>query len=285
TATLTSDGNIRLTAIDKEPAELSLFVGDGAGNTGSSSFPSFAVVQEGTGPDTAVTSIDVIDSLGRPHPVTLTFTRDPVDTQVWNLTATMDPADGVVTSGSIGQIRFNANGSFNVIGGGSNTFTFLFAGQSATQSVTVDLGTSGQFDGVAMLGDRTTVAATNQDGYETGTLLNVNFDQQGNLIGFYSNGEARTLDTLRVAVFPNEAGLLRIGDTMFVESPNSDDAIVTTAGTAGAGLIRPGALENSNVDIAEEFVNLIEAQRGFQANSRVITTTDEILAELVNIVR
>ena len=103
--------------------------------------------------------------------------------------------------------------------------------------------------------------------------------------GFYSNGEAQTLDTLRVAVFPNESGLLRIGDTMFVESPNSDDAIVATAGTAGAGLVRPGSLENSNVDIAQEFVSLIEAQRGFQANSRVITTTDEILAELVNIVR
>jgi flagellar hook protein FlgE len=72
---------------------------------------------------------------------------------------------------------------------------------------------------------------------------------------------------------------------MFVESPNSDDAISTTANAAGAGSVRAGQLENSNVDIAREFVNLIEAQRGFQANSRVITTTDEILAELMNIVR
>jgi flagellar hook protein FlgE len=284
-AQLTTDGNIKLTAIDKEPANLSLFLGDAAGNTGSASYPSFRVVQEGTGPDSAVTSIDVIDSLGRPHPVTLTFTRDLADTSVWNLSATLDPSEGVVTSGVVSQIRFNADGSFNVIGGGSNQVTFQFTGLSATQSVAVNLGTSGQFDGVAMLGDRTTVAATNQNGYETGTLLNVNFDQQGNLTGFYSNGEAQTLDTLRVAVFPNEGGLLRIGDTMFVESPNSDDAIVATAGTAGAGLVRPGSLENSNVDIAQEFVSLIEAQRGFQANSRVITTTDEILAELVNIVR
>ena len=86
-------------------------------------------------------------------------------------------------------------------------------------------------------------------------------------------------------MFSNEGGLVRVGDTMFVESPNSDDAITTTAGAAGAGSVRSGQLENSNVDIAREFVNLIEAQRGFQANSRVITTTDEILAELMNIVR
>ena len=72
---------------------------------------------------------------------------------------------------------------------------------------------------------------------------------------------------------------------MFVESPNSDDAITTTANSAGAGMVRSGQLENSNVDIAREFVNLIEAQRGFQANSRVITTTDEMLAELMNVVR
>ena len=86
-------------------------------------------------------------------------------------------------------------------------------------------------------------------------------------------------------MFSNEAGLVRTGDTLFTESPNSDDAIATTANAAGAGSVRAGQLENSNVDIAREFVNLIEAQRGFQANSRVITTTDEILAELMNIVR
>lgn len=284
-ASLESDGTLRITARDKGPANLSLFLGDASGNVGSNGFPSFRVSQDGTGPDTAETSIDVIDSLGRPHQVTLTFTRDVTDTSAWNLTAAMDASEGTISSASVSQIRFNPDGSFNVIGGGSNAFTFQFNGLTATQDVTVNLGTSGQFDGVAMLGDRTSVAAVDQDGYETGTLLSVNFDQQGNLLGYYSNGEAEVLDTLRLALFPNESGLLRLGDTLFVESPNSDDAIVTTAGAAGAGLLRPGSLENSNVDIAQEFVSLIEAQRGFQANSRVITTTDEILAELVNIVR
>jgi flagellar hook protein FlgE len=149
----------------------------------------------------------------------------------------------------------------------------------------VNLGTSGQFDGVAQLGNATTVAAVDQDGYAAGTLLNVGFSVEGELVGYYSNGQSQTLDTLRISMFSNEGGLVRAGDTMFTESPNSDDAITTTANSAGAGSVRAGQLENSNVDIAREFVNLIEAQRGFQANSRVITTTDEILAELMNIVR
>jgi flagellar hook protein FlgE len=289
TATLDANGNILITATNPGPATLSLFVGDAAGNAGSNSYPSFAVTQNGTGPDTAVTSIEVLDSLGRSHPVTLTFTRNvitnPSTPSDWDLTATMDASEGTIASNTISTIRFNTDGSFNVIGGGSNSLAFDFTGIGSTQTVLMNLGTSGQFDGIAMLGATTTVAATDQDGFGSGTLVNVAFDRGGNLVGFYSNGQSQVLDTLRISVFSNEAGLLRAGNTMFVESPNSDDPISTTAGSAGAGIIRPGAIENSNVDIAQEFVNLIEAQRGFQANSRVITTTDEILAELVNIVR
>ncbi|HND56385.1 MAG TPA: flagellar hook-basal body complex protein, partial [Pirellulaceae bacterium] len=158
-------------------------------------------------------------------------------------------------------------------------------GISTTQTVTVNLGSSGQFDGIAMLGNATTVAATNQDGYIAGELLNPGFNSKGELVGYYSNGKTKMLDTLRISMFSNEGGLTKVGDTMFAESPNSGDPIATTANSAGSGSVRSGQLENSNVDIAREFVNLIEAQRGFQANSRVITTTDSILAELMNIVR
>lgn len=284
-ASLTADGNLRLTALDKQEAELSLFIGDIAGNSGTSSWPNFVLEQDGTGPDTAVTSIDVVDSQGRTHPVTLTFTRSTTDPTIWDLNAVIDPAEGVVQQASIGQIRFNDNGSFNVIGGGTNTLSFTWNGISATQNVAVDLGNSGQFDGVAQLGNTATVAAIDQDGFAAGTLLNVGFDTQGRLIAYYTNGQSQSLATLRISMFSNEGGLVRAGDTLFVESANSDDAIATTANAAGAGTVRAGQLENSNVDIAREFVNLIEAQRGFQANSRVITTTDEILAELMNIVR
>jgi flagellar hook protein FlgE len=284
TAELTSDGNLRLVAADKEEASMSLFIGDASGNTGTNGWPNFEVVQDGAGPDTAVTSIDVVDAQGRTHPVTLTFTRSTIDATIWDLQAEIDPAEGTVTQASISQIRFNDNGSFNVIGGGTNALSFTWNGISGSQSVTVDLGTSGQFDGVSQLGNVATVAAIDQDGFAAGTLLNAGFNAGGELVGFYSNGQSQVLDTLRISMFSNEGGLVRVGDTMFVESPNSDEAIATTANAAGAGSVRAGQLENSNVDIAREFVNLIEAQRGFQANSRVITTTDEILAELMNIV-
>ena len=284
-AELTADGHLRVVAANKQPADMSLFIGDAAGDSGGLDWPDFSVVQDGTGPDTATTSIDVIDAQGLAHTVTMTFTRNAQDATVWDMNATMDASEGTITQGAISQIRFNNNGSFNVIGGGSNTLAFDFAGLGGGQTVTVDFGTAGQFDGIAMLGDSATVAATDQDGFGPGSLLNVAFDTNGRLNGFYSNGQSQVIDTLRLSVFPNEAGLVREGDTMFVESPNSDSAIFTTAAVAGAGTIRPGALENSNVDIAREFVDLIEAQRGFQANSRVITTADQILADLMNIVR
>ncbi len=284
TASLETDGNLRVTAATAGEASLSLFIGDGAG-TARVNWPNFTVSQNGTGPDTAVTSIDVVDAQGRTHPVTMTFTRSAADSTIWDLNAQIDPSEGTVNQGSIGQIRFNDNGSFNVIGGGTNALSFTWNGISAQQTVTVDLGSSGQFDGIAMLGDTATVAAVDQDGYGVGTLLDAGFNSDGELVGYYSNGQSQVLDQLRISMFSNEAGLLRSGDTMFVESPNSDDAIATTANAAGAGSVRAGQLENSNVDIASEFVNMIEAQRGFQANSRVITTTDEMLAELMNIVR
>lgn len=285
TAELTADGKIRLSSDAKGEANLSLFLGDIGGNTGTNSWSNFVVSQQGTGPDTATTSIDVVDAMGRTHPVTLTFTRSADDPQVWDMAATTEEADVQITQDSIGQIRFNDNGSFNVIGGGSNSLQFQWDGVTERQDVQIDLGTSGAFDGVAQLGSSPTIAAVDQDGFQAGTLLNVGFDAEGRLVGYYSNGQNEAIAQLRVTMFSNEAGLQRVGDTMFVASPNSDDPIATTANAGGAGMVRAGTLENSNVDISREFVNLIEAQRGFQANSRVITTTDEILAELMNIVR
>jgi flagellar hook protein FlgE len=285
TAELTADGKIRLSADEKGEAELSLFLGDVSGNAGSASWSNFIVSQQGTGPDTATTSIDVVDAMGRTHPVTLTFTRSANDPQVWDMVATTEEQDSQITQDSIGQIRFNDNGSFNVIGGGTNSLQFQWDGITERQDVQIDLGTSGAFDGVALLGSSPTIAAVDQNGYQSGTLLNVGFDAEGRLVGYYSNGQNEEIARLRITMFSNEAGLQRVGDTMFVASPNSDDPIATVANAGGAGMVRAGTLENSNVDISREFVNLIEAQRGFQANSRVITTTDEILAELMNIVR
>ena len=101
----------------------------------------------------------------------MTYTRSDTDPTVWGMAATMDPSEGTITQGSINQIRFNDNGSFNVIGGGSNTLQFSFTGISAAQTVAVDLGTSGQFDGIAMLG--------NQSEFTAGELLGITSPSAG----------------------------------------------------------------------------------------------------------
>lgn len=283
TVSLNANGVLQVAANANGPASLALTLTDRATNVGKSVFPGFEKTQIGTGPDTHTTQVSVYDSLGLLHPVTLTFTRSAIDPKVWDMAASMDPSEGTIVNGSIPNITFGSDGSF--LSSGGSTLEFSFAGVGPTQSVSLNLGTPGQTNGLVLTGTEASAAVVDQDGYAAGELLRVSFTPAGELIGHFSNGQIQTLDTLRITVFPNPQGLLRAGNTMFVEAPNSDSPISTVAGSGGAGVVRAGSLESSNVDIASEFVKLIEAQRGFQASARVITTTDEILAELLNIVR
>ena len=124
-----------------------------------------------------------------------------------------------------------------------------------------------------------------QDGYPTGVLEGFSIDGQGILTGEYSNGLTKALGQVAVARFTNPAGLLKAGENAFAESNNSGKADIKVAGIGGRGSITPGALEMSNVDLSQEFTEMIITQRGFQANSRVITASDEMLQELVNLKR
>ncbi|GGQ42259.1 flagellar hook protein FlgE [Couchioplanes azureus] len=123
------------------------------------------------------------------------------------------------------------------------------------------------------------------DGAGAGILSSYTVSNTGQIVGVFSNGLKQTLGQLALANFNNVNGLEKIGDSMFRSTVNSGLAQVGAAGSAGLGLINNGALEMSNVDLAQEFTNLVIAQRGFQANSRIITTSDEILQELVNLKR
>ncbi len=282
-ATLDATGQLTLAANVPGDASMSFRLTD---QSGKINLPSFDLSQNGTGPDTHSTTIDVYDSLGNSHPVTMTFTRDAANTAMWDLNASIDASDGTMVAATITGIQFNTDGSLGVPGSGSTSLVFDFSNNAAPgQVVNLNMGTQNSYNGLVMTGDQYSAAAIDQDGFTAGELLAVSFTQAGELTGQYSNGRSQVLETLRLSLFANQNGLLRQGETMFVEAPNSSNPIFTTAGTGGAGVVRSGSLENSNVDIASEFVKLIEAQRGFQANSRVITTTDEILAELINIVR
>ena len=131
----------------------------------------------------------------------------------------------------------------------------------------------------------TEARVSNSDGSGSGVLNSYTVSNTGQVVGVFSNGLKETLGQLALANFNNVNGLEKIGDSMFRSTVNSGLAQVGSAGSAGLGLITSGSLEMSNVDLAQEFTNLVIAQRGFQANSRVITTSDEILQELVNLKR
>lgn len=287
TVALDASGNLTVTADNTGEASLSLSFIDDAANVGQTTFAShgFSVTTNGQGPDEVRTSLDVFDSRGLRHTVTLTMTR--VSSTEWSLAAGTDNPNDVLVDGSATGIRFNADGSFFATtgtGAGDGDLELMFDGLSATQSISLDFGTSGQLDGVTQLGDSQSLRALSQDGYAVGELVSMAVGSDGVITGSYSNGQQQALDQIAVAVFSNPSGLLRRGSSLFEESPNSGVPQLQTAGAGRAGTVFGGTLESSNVDVAEEFVRLIEAQRGFQANARVIKVSDELLNELVNIV-
>jgi flagellar hook protein FlgE len=131
----------------------------------------------------------------------------------------------------------------------------------------------------------TSQPAGQTDGFTSGTLVTFAVGNAGQLSGVYSNGQTQVLGQIALANFLNSAGLLRAGQNNFAATSASGAANIGTAGTGGRGTVTTGALEMSNVDLATQFTGMITAERGFQANSRVITTSDEMLQELVNLKR
>ncbi|HAK74739.1 MAG TPA: flagellar hook protein FlgE, partial [Sporomusaceae bacterium] len=124
-----------------------------------------------------------------------------------------------------------------------------------------------------------------KDGYGAGTLDSKYIDTTGVIVGNFTNGQSKVLGQVALATFNNPSGLNKVGDNLFGKSVNSGEAKVGTSGSGGRGTFNPGNLEMSNVDLAQEFSNMIITQRGFQANSKIITTTDQMLEELANLKR
>ena len=176
------------------------------------------------------------------------------------------------------DVDFNPDGTL----ASAPTITVPLAGlgsASWTGDVTLDISEVTQYGGAS------TVEATGQDGFALGSLQSFTLGNDGTITGVYSNGLRQPLGRLALASFNNPGGLEKAGNSSFRVGDNSGNAMVGLAGVAGRGVLNSGALEMSNVDLAEEFTGLIVAQRGFQANSRVITASDEILQDLVNLKR
>ncbi|MEN6358109.1 MAG: flagellar hook protein FlgE [Armatimonadota bacterium] len=228
---------------------------------------------------------DVYDSLGVTHQVHVKFKKLPVDETVtpavkpstWGYEVTSPDVTGTITSGNI---AFDDKG-YSTLDTINLSMTLATPDGSKDPLVaSINVGDLSQLDATT-----SSVNMSYQDGLALGTLESYGIDSSGTIVGTFTNGSSRTLGQIALAGFNNPAGLDRVGNNLVMESPNSGNAIIGVPGTNGIGTVSSGYLEASNVDLANEFANMITAQRGFQANSRIITTSDEVLQELVSLKR
>jgi len=266
----------------------------------------------------ATTSTVVYDSLGNPYNVYLRFSK--IDANTWYWKAELedghplfkstadgqlldDPAEGVIAFDSNGNIaetqwKINPDGTIDQDlkdgDNGAAGFWFDPAKVGAALNDEVDpesaaaagpVNVSINFQELSQFFAENSIAGTEQDGNAQGTLESFAIDNNGQIIGSFTNGLTAPLGQVALATFNNPEGLSATGNSMYAMSANSGIPQTGVSGVGGRGSINSGALEMSNVDLAEEFTNMIIAQRGFQANSRSITTADAILNELVNIKR
>ncbi len=238
--------------------------------------------------DVFTSAVTVYDQEGIAYPLTISYTKDPA-ANTWVVSASYGSPATPLTFTSTGTTSetmvFGANGELVTPATRDLTFDAAsFASPGFPGNVTVSLGAANAPGRVVQFAGNPTVSVTAQNGSTAGVLQSYTVTQDGTLQGYYSNGRNQAIGQVAIAVFANPEGLERVsGD--WRETPNSGLAQVGTALTGGRGAINPGTLESSNVDLPQEFTNLIVSQRGFQANSRVITTSDELLQEIVNLKR
>ena len=239
-----------------------------------------------TDPTVHSTSINVYDSQGGKHTLTIEFFKSLLENR-WEWSASTLGGEQI-TVGQRGYVTFNADGSlatFDYAAGASSLVINPNNGADVMR-IAFDAGTSGSYDGLTNFSSGShTASIIGQDGYGLGMLEKIAIDKSGNISGIFSNGVTRVLAQIVLADFNNGSGLLKAGNSLYQPSANSGEAVEGTAGATIAGEITSGALESSSVDIAQEFTSMITTQRGFQANARIITTSDSMLDELVNLRR
>jgi flagellar hook protein FlgE len=199
---------------------------------------------------------------------------------------TGDVSEITMANRCINNICFNtSDGSYaGSSGSDSPQFVIKFAHDVENpQTIKVQMGTVSGLDGLTQFKGSSTAAASEQDGYEAGRLSNVSVNNEGVIIGKFSNGIEKNIARLRVASFQNASGLESIGGGYFVPSANSGDAVATGTITDGVCTVHSGVLEKSNATVAAEFVNMIQTQNGFQTNIRTISVANEILREMSNL--
>jgi flagellar hook protein FlgE len=239
------------------------------------------------------TTVAVYDNVGTERLVRLFFNRD--DKNSWTYRAMVDGKDaeggeeGKMVEMAAGNLKFNDKGLLDQIEESSNSFNFN-AGAKQDQKIKLFFGKPIQeggdgLGGSTQYGSKSTIARHSQDGYAASTLSGVSFNDDGVLTAFYDNGSTKDLSQVALAKFENNEGLRKMGRNLFRETRKSGQAAVGGPGFDGRGRIASKSLELSNVDIANEFIDLMNSQRNFQANTRTISTADKMLQEIINIKR
>lgn len=267
-----SVGDIVLPIGEKAPAKASTSVAMG-GNLDASAAVGAVVT----------TSISVFDSQGGTHELKINVTKTAANSWSWEVDPAALPAGTTVTGGS-GTLTFDATG--RLTSPTTNPELTLTPPGGGVDPIALELNLGeGDLKGLTQFSGSSTAALLDQDGYSWGTLQNFSIDSTGTIYGAFSNGITMALGQVALADFNNPGGLIKQGDNMYSASANSGSAVATFATENSASSIASGALEMSNVDLTQEFTSMIVAQRGFQANSKVISTTDEMLQEIVNLRR
>ncbi len=236
-----------------------------------------------------IVPLTVYDDLGNEYSLNVTFWKTSVDTPgdsaetTWTYRVTSDEETGL--NSAEGDIKFDSKGNIirDASGFSIKPIIELTPGANVgADSFEFELN----FEKLSMFADSSSVKPTQVDGYPPGSLTSFNIGSDGIMTGVYSNGRQQPLGMVGLAVFDNAAGLQKAGSNLFIPSTNSGDfSRALRAGTEGAGSLNPGTLEMSNVDLAQQFTQMIVTQRGFQANSRTMTASDEMLQELTNMKR
>ncbi|MBS3908366.1 MAG: flagellar hook protein FlgE [Actinobacteria bacterium] len=227
-------------------------------------------------------TVQVYDSQGTAHNLTFAFTKNAT-ANTWDYAITT-VAPTSITSGGTGTLKFNTDGSINLTApptGSTIPALVVNPGNGASAiNVALDFARAIQF-----ASDKSDIAARYQDGFPMGVLENFFIGVDGVITGTFTNGMNQELARVGLGVFGNPAGLLKAGANAFKQSNNSGELHYGAPATGANGTLVSGSLEMSNVDLSREFTNMIITQRGFQANSRIISTSDEMLQELVNLKR
>jgi flagellar hook protein FlgE len=264
------------------------FTGGAAGD--SFKLPPYWQIEVAGGEAKKDVNVEVFDTLGISHAITGSFVKTDQNNQ-WDFVATSVTGD-IETfdfdDRRVSGITFGVDGTYmgmDTAIGDSPEINVTFGNIGNISSFAVDCGDIGATNGLTQFGSASTASVIKQDGYASGSLSSLSISRDGVVTGLFSNGVRRDIATVKLATFQNPAGLESVGNNYYQATGNSGDPKTTTALTGGAGAIRGSSLEKSNVDVAKEFVTLIQAQNGYQANARTIRVANDMLKELTNLIR